>query len=143
MPIDMSTFVICFVLFMLIILVITVNAFRNAPTVDDFEEPYDYSKSEEIPEIDPTELFQAMKDVKVDISEYPEDKSKFEQEEKLFEDFTTAHYSITLSEHEKEKILFALRMLKIQIILRPQKYKYTVDDIEELIVIVNYEKWKF
>jgi hypothetical protein len=30
---------------MLIILVITVNAFKNAPTVDDFEEPYDYSKS--------------------------------------------------------------------------------------------------
>ena len=44
---------------------------------------------------------------------------------------------------EKEKILFALRMLKIQIILHPYKYKYRVDDIEELIVIVNYEKWKF
>jgi hypothetical protein len=143
MPIEMSTFVICFVLFMLIILVITVNAFKNAPTVDDFEEPYDYSKSDETPEIDPTELFQSMKDVKVDTSQYPEDKAKFEQEDGLFEEFTKTHYCITLSEDEKEKILFALRMLKIQIILHPLKYKYKVDDIEELIVIINYEKWKF
>jgi hypothetical protein len=84
-----------------------------------------------------------MKDVKVDTSQYPEDKAKFEQEDGLFEEFTKTHYCITLSEDEKEKILFALRMLKIQIILHPLKYKYKVDDIEELIVIINYEKWKF
>lgn len=140
----MSTFVLCFVVFMIIILIVTINAFKNAPIVDDYEEPYHTNTSkEEIPEIDPTELFQAMKDVKVDTSSFDQDKSKFEQEEGLFEEFTQKHYCITLSEEEKEKILFALRMLKIQIILHPYKYKYRVDDIEELIVIVNYEKWKF
>lgn len=137
----MSTFVLCFLVFMVILLIVTVNAFKNAPTLDDYEEPYD-SKSKE-PEIDPTELFQALKDVKVDTSSFDQDKSKFEQEEGLFEEFTQKHYCITLSEEEKQKILYALLMLKIQIILHPIKYKYTVDDIEQLIFIVNYEKWKF
>ena len=143
MPIQMSTFVFLLLVFMLITLLITIKALKNAPTLDDFEEPYENFKKEEAPEIDPTELFQSMKDMKVDISDYHEDTSKFEQEDGLFEEFTKNHYSITLSEDEKEKICFALRMLKTQIILHPLKYKFTVDEIEKLIVIINHEKWKF
>jgi hypothetical protein len=144
MPIDMSSFMLCFIVFMIIIFIITLNAFKNAIPMNDYYEPYEKSNQEDVPEVDPTELFQAMKDIKVDTSNYhQQDKDKYDEEEGLFEDFTKKHYCITLSEQERNKISDILCIFKSQIVVNPRKHIYTVNDIEELIRMINDDKWKF
>lgn len=60
--------------------------------MDDFyDEPYEDNKKNKQEELDPTELFQATKDVKIDTSSWKKDETKYEQEEGLFDEGKAKH----------------------------------------------------
>lgn len=145
---EMSTFVLLIgiIITLIIFAFILLNAIKNAPLIDDDEEPY-YRSSNETKndeELDPTELFQSMKTVHVDTSTWDVDTSKKFEEDKLWEDIRQNHYCITLSEDEKNKIQNCLRIIKIQILFNPKKFdEYTTQEIDELINLLGDEKWKF
>ena len=60
--------------------------------MDDFyDEPCEDDKKKKQEELDPTELFQATKDVKIDTSSWKKDESKYEEEEGLFDEGKPKH----------------------------------------------------
>lgn len=145
---EMSTFVLLIGLIIgcITICILFYNAIKNAPIIDDDEEPFYRSsanhKADE--EIDPTELFQSMKNVHIDTSKWDVDSSEKIEEDKLWDEITEKHYCITLSEKEKTKIQNCLRIIKIQILFNPKKFPdYTIEQIDELITLMGDEKWKF
>jgi hypothetical protein len=145
---EMSMFVLLIGLIIgfLAICIFFYNAMKNAPIIDDDEEPFYRSSSntKADEELDPTELFQSMKSVDVDTSTWDVDTSKKFEEDNLWDEIIEKHYCITLSEKEKSKIQNCLRIIKIQILFNPKKFPdYTTQEIDELINLLGDEKWKF
>jgi hypothetical protein len=142
---EMSTFILLIGLIIGLgaIGILFLNAIKNAPIIDDDEEPF-YRNTKPDEELDPTELFQSMKSVDVDTSTWDVDTSKNFEEDKLWDDIRQNHYCITLSEDEKNKIQNCLRIIKIQILFNPKKFpEYTTQEIDDLINLLGSEKWKF
>jgi hypothetical protein len=142
---EMSTFIflIGLIIGFGVIAFLFLNAIKNAPVIDDDGEPF-YRNTKADEELDPTELFQSMKSVDVDTSSWNVDTSKNFEEDKLWDDIRQKHYCITLSEKEKKDIQNLLRIMKIQILVNPRKYpEYTTQDIDNLILLISDEKWKF
>lgn len=90
---EMNSFLITFLLFLFSMGAYLIIAIKNAPTIDEFyDEPYEYEKKNpEEEELDPTELFQATKDVKIDTSTWKKDETKYEEEEGLFDEGKPKH----------------------------------------------------
>ena len=89
---EMNSFLIIFLLFLFGMGAYLLIAIKNAPTMDDFyDEPCEDDKKKKQEELDPTELFQATKDVKIDTSSWKKDESKYEEEEGLFDEGKPKH----------------------------------------------------
>jgi len=84
---DMNFFLLSFLAFLFGVGAWLFVAIKDAPYMDDyFDEPYENKKSKKEEELDPTELFQATKEVKVDTSSWKKDETKYEEEEGLFDE---------------------------------------------------------
>ncbi len=84
---DMNFFLLSFLAFIFGVGAWFFIGIKNAPTIEDYDEPYEDAKKSKVEEeIDPTELFQATKEVKVDTSSWKKDETKYEQEEGLFDE---------------------------------------------------------
>ena len=84
---DMNFFLLTFIAFLFGLGAWFFISVKDAPFMDDyFDEPYEDKKTEKEEEVDPTELFQATKDVKVDTSNWKKDETKYEQEYGLFDE---------------------------------------------------------
>jgi hypothetical protein len=59
---------------------------KDVPKIDDYDEPYEDNKSKKEEGLDPTELFQATKYVKVDTSKWKKDETEYDQEYGLFDE---------------------------------------------------------
>ena len=90
---EMNSFLILFLLFLFGLGAYFIISIKNAPFVDDYDEPYqEHKKRDKEEELDPTELFQATKNIKVDTSNWKQDETKYEQEEGLFDEGKTKEH---------------------------------------------------
>jgi hypothetical protein len=89
---EMNYFLITFLVFLFGVGAYLFVGLRDAPFIDDYDEPYEGNKKKENQEeLDPTELFQATKNVKVDTSNWKQDETQYEQEEGLFDEGKSKH----------------------------------------------------
>lgn len=88
---EMNSFLILFLLFLFGLGAYFIISIKNAPFIDDYDEPYEHTKKNPEEELDPTELFQATKDVKIDTSNWKKDETQYEQEEGLFDEGKSKH----------------------------------------------------